>query len=113
MLGAVGWQVGGQDGVVDALVTASEVAAGRPAPYLIFHAMEQLGIDDVARVVSVGDTVVDLLSAARAGVAGVGVTSGALDEAGFGDTPRSAILAGVSELPAWLRSSAHTLTPAS
>lgn len=53
----LGWTVGE---TVDALVTSDTVAASRPAPYLIFHAMEVTGVRDVRRVLTAGDTPNDL-----------------------------------------------------
>lgn len=79
LLASLGWTAGpGSTDTVDAVVTTSDVAAGRPAPYLIHHAMEQTGAIDVRRVIAVGDTVVDLAAAENAGVIGVGVLTGKL-----------------------------------
>jgi phosphoglycolate phosphatase len=79
LLAALGWTVGeGASHLLDAVVTSSDVTAGRPAPYLIHHAMEKTGVVDVAAVLAAGDTVVDLLAAQNAGVIGVGVLTGAL-----------------------------------
>ncbi|MCL9794209.1 HAD family hydrolase, partial [Frankia sp. AgKG'84/4] len=44
LLAALGWEAG----VVDAVVCADDVPTGRPAPYLIFRAMERTGVTDVA-----------------------------------------------------------------
>lgn len=73
VLGAVGWDA--QD--LDAVVCVDDVRAGRPAPYLVFHAMESTGVDDVAAVLVAGDTPRDVESGVRAG-AGlvVGVLTG-------------------------------------
>ena len=54
---------------IDTLVCNDDVATGRPAPDLILCAMSRLGIVDVARVASVGDTVSDLQAGANAGTA--------------------------------------------
>ena len=44
LLGAVGW-----DGrIIDAAVCGDEVLQGRPAPYMIFRAMERTGVDERA-----------------------------------------------------------------
>jgi phosphonatase-like hydrolase len=62
---------------IDASVCSEDVAQGRPAPYMIFRAMEATGVLDVRRVVKVGDTVLDLQAGSNAGVAAlVGVLSG-------------------------------------
>jgi phosphoglycolate phosphatase len=50
-------------------------AAGKPAPDMVFRALEETGADACAAVV-VGDTAYDMLMATNAGVAGLGVTWG-------------------------------------
>jgi len=59
----------------DAAVCATEVAAGRPAPWMIFRAMEKTGVWPAAAVVAVGDTLADIEAARNAGVWAVGVTA--------------------------------------
>lgn len=61
--------------VPDAVVCASDVAAGRPAPWMIFRAMERTGIWPPASVVAVGDTIADIEAAVNAGVLAVGVVA--------------------------------------
>ena len=61
--------------VPDAAVCASDVAAGRPAPWMIYHAMEACGIWPPRAVVAVGDTIADIEAAVNAGVVAVGVTA--------------------------------------
>lgn len=61
--------------VPDAVVCASEVAAGRPAPWMIFRAMEGTGVWPPAAVVAVGDTLADIEAARNAGAWAVGVTA--------------------------------------
>jgi phosphoglycolate phosphatase len=100
LLDSLGWSVGtGNDHLLDAVVTTSHVPAGRPAPYLIHHAMELTGVTDVRRVLAAGDTVVDLLAAANAGVIGVGVLTGALTRAQLAVHPHDHILQSVAALP--------------
>jgi len=90
-------------GRIDAAVCADDVALGRPAPYMIFHAMEQTRVEDVRAVVNVGDTDNDLLAGLHAGVAAnIGVLSGAHDHARLAKLPHSALLRSVAELPDWL-----------
>lgn len=57
LLAALGWRVGEQ---LDAVVCASEVGAGRPAPDMIRRAMELTGVSDPERVLAAGDTVLDV-----------------------------------------------------
>lgn len=103
ILETLGWGIGtGQ--LLDAVVTSDEVAAGRPAPYMIHRVMEATGVVDVRRVVAGGDTVVDLLAAHHAGVKGLGVLTGALDRKALEQHPHSWVLDGVKDLPGILES---------
>ncbi len=97
LLESLGWSVGG---LLDAVVTTSHVAAGRPAPYLIHHAMERTGVVDVRRVLAAGDTLVDLAAARNAGVVAVGVATGALGRGELEAAPHDHVLESVAELPA-------------
>jgi phosphonatase-like hydrolase len=100
LLASLGWTCGpGHEHLLDAVVTTSAVTAGRPAPYLIHHAMELTGVTDVRRVLAAGDTVVDLLAAHNAGVIGVGVLTGALTRAQLAEHPHDHILQSVAALP--------------
>jgi phosphonoacetaldehyde hydrolase len=51
-----------------------DVAAGRPAPWMIFRLMELTGVYPAAAVVKIGDTVPDVEEGRNAGVWTVGVT---------------------------------------
>jgi phosphonatase-like hydrolase len=74
LLAALGWT----HGVADAVICGDDVSEGRPAPFLIFRAMEATGTHRVDRVANVGDTVLDLEAGRNAGVRwNVGVLSGA------------------------------------
>ncbi len=95
LLDAAGWR-----DQVDAVVTSDDVTLGRPAPYLIFHAMEATGVQDVRKVAVVGDTANDLLAGARAGVSGViGVLSGSQGIGLLGVEGHTQIVASVADLP--------------
>lgn len=88
-----------------AMVASDDVAQGRPAPYMLFHAMEMAGVNSVAEVMAVGDTALDLQAANNAGVAGmVGVLSGAGTAEQLGREPHTDIIASVAELPDLLKS---------
>ena len=68
----------GPGDAVDALVSAYDVAEGRPYPYMIFRAMEACGVRDVRRVAKVGDSARDMEEGRNAGCGlVVGVLSGA------------------------------------
>lgn len=101
ILPQLGWAVG-EGELLDAVVTADEVAAGRPAPYMIHRVMELTGIRDVRKVLAAGDTVNDLQAAKNAGVIAVGVLTGELGRADLEVHEHDAILSGVAELPAYM-----------
>lgn len=111
ILDQLGWAVGADGGerapgtVVDALVCGDEVAAGRPAPYMIHRAMERTGTLAVSEVLVAGDTAVDVQAGANAGAAvTIGVLSGKLDRADFEGQPFTALLDSVADIPAHLAS---------
>jgi len=58
----------GLAGFFSAVITGDDVPHGRPAPYLIFRAMECTGASDVRAVMTVGDTPLDVESGRNAGV---------------------------------------------
>ena len=96
----LGWTVGE---TVDALVTSDTVAASRPAPYLIFHAMEATGVVDVRRVLTAGDTPNDLAAGMNAGAGFVvGVTTGSFTRPQLEAEPHTHILDSVAAIPALL-----------
>jgi phosphonoacetaldehyde hydrolase len=57
----------------DANVCADDVPAGRPAPWMFFRVMEQLGVYPPRSVVKVGDTTADIAEARNAGAWAVAV----------------------------------------
>jgi phosphonoacetaldehyde hydrolase len=57
----------------DFSICADEVPAGRPAPWMIFRAMEALNVYPPNAVVKVGDTLVDIADGLNAGVWSLGV----------------------------------------
>ena len=88
-------------GLIDASVCLDDVSQGRPAPYLIFRAMEKAGVASVHRVAAVGDTVSDLQAARNAGVAqAIGVLSGDQGREELGVEPHTALVDSVANLPA-------------
>lgn len=96
LLDALGWA----EGTVDAVVCGDDVRQGRPAPRLIFRAMEAAGATDVRRVMNVGDTELDLRAGWNAGVGwNVGVLSGAHPRERLERAPHTHLLHGVAALP--------------
>lgn len=103
LLDTVGWRVGDD---IDAVVTADDVPASRPAPYLVFRSMEVTGTRDVADVLVAGDTVNDLQAGVAAGARFVvGVLTGAHTVAELGASPHTHLLSSVADIPGLLERS--------
>lgn len=109
ILAGMGWTVSADPtaapgGVrVDALSCGDDVAAGRPAPYMIHRVMEATGIINVADVLVAGDTAVDVQSGLNSGAAiSIGVLSGKLDRASLEKESPTAVLDSVAAIPAYL-----------
>jgi phosphoglycolate phosphatase-like HAD superfamily hydrolase len=82
-----------------AVVCGDDVKQGRPAPYLIFHAMEATRTRDVHVVANVGDTVLDLEAAHNAGVRwNIGVLSGAHDRQRLEAAPHTDLVPSITAL---------------
>lgn len=100
ILAAMGWSIGE---TVDGLVASDEVAASRPAPYLIFRAMELVGVTSVDRVLAAGDTANDLGAGINAGARFVvGVLTGAYAAAELGRHRHTHLLDSAADLPTLL-----------
>ena len=98
ILKAAGWHT-----TFDANISSDDVTLGRPAPFMIFHAMEATGVQDVSQVINVGDTPLDLQAGRNAGVRGVvGVLTGTHDRARLTREPHTHILPSVAHIPALL-----------
>ena len=97
LLDVLGWR----EGVLDAVVCVDDVPAGRPAPYMIFRAMELTGIRDVRRVLTAGDTTRDLQAGMNAGAGFVvGVLSGSQTAEELSAAKHTHLLNVVAEVPA-------------
>lgn len=82
-------------------VCSDDVALGRPAPFMIFHAMEAAQVTDVSQVINVGDTPLDLQAGVNAGARGViGVLTGTHTEDRLRRERHTHILSSVAEIPA-------------
>ena len=86
-------------------ISSDDVVDGRPAPYMIYHAMEAAHVANVKDVVAVGDTPLDLQAANNAGVGAIGVWSGAATEEKMRKEKYSQLLPSVASLPALLQKS--------
>jgi phosphonatase-like hydrolase len=84
-------------------ISSSDVVLGRPAPFMIFRAMEAAGVSNVREVINVGDTPLDLQAGANAGVRDViGVLTGLHKKERLQREPHTALLPSVAELPDWI-----------
>jgi phosphonatase-like hydrolase len=94
LITALGWS-----DHIDLALSPADCGRGRPAPDMIFGAMERLGVPDAGAVAVVGDTVSDLASgtAADAGAV-IGVLSGAHDRATLSAVPHTALIDDVTGL---------------
>ena len=115
ILNEINWVVGADAAgaaasavVIDALICGDEVAAGRPAPYMIHRAMEATGVQDVSTVLAAGDTLVDVQAGINSGASlTFGVLTGELQRTDFADlcdsAPRTAeVIESVAKIPARL-----------
>jgi len=95
ILQAAGWQR-----TFDANVCSDDVAHGRPAPDMIRRAMQLTGVNDPVAIVNVGDTPLDLQSAAAAGVEhSIAVLTGRHPRERLVREPYARIVESVAELP--------------
>jgi phosphoglycolate phosphatase-like HAD superfamily hydrolase len=88
---------------VDFSVDVSDVPGerGRPAPFMIFHAMAHLDIQSVGEVLKIGDTPADMLEGTNAGCRGVvGVLTGPRPVTAWGCYRHTHVIPSVAELPA-------------
>ncbi len=95
LLARLGWQ-----GLFDAVITGDDVTAGRPAPFLIYRAMQELEVHDVRLVAVIGDTPLDLAAGmnARAGWV-IGVLSGAHTLDTLGSAAHTHLIPSIANLP--------------
>ena len=99
VMDGLGWL---RDGLVDISVDVEDVVGGRgrPAPFMIFHAMAQLDIQGVGEVLKIGDTPADMLEGTNAGCRGVvGVLSGPRPVTAWGCYRHTHVIPSVKELP--------------
>ena len=99
ILARLGWQK-----YFAASITSDDVSDGRPAPFMLFRAMEGAQVNETAQVMAVGDTPLDLQAANNAGLgAAIGVWSGAASEARLRQERNSGVLPSIAELPDLIR----------
>lgn len=96
LVNKIGWTIGNQ---IDALVTASDVDNGRPAPDMIHQAMQLCGVASPQSVAKIGDSRIDIEEGqnAHCGMT-FGITTGAQEETWLLQSNPTAILHSLSEL---------------
>ena len=95
----LGWL---RDGLVDISVDVESVPGqiGRPAPFMIYHAMMQLDVQSIHEVIKIGDTPADMLEGRNAGCRGVvGVLSGPRPVTAWGKYWHTHVIPSVADLP--------------
>lgn len=86
--------------LVDAAICSDDVPEARPAPWMIFAAMQATGAPSAAAVMAVGDTPRDLQAGTNAGCgAVVGVLTGSGTVETLGRVRHTHLLASVAEVP--------------
>ena len=96
ILNQMGWR-----NIFAANISSNDVPLGRPAPYMIFRAMEVTGVQNVNEVMNIGDTPLDLQAGSNVGVVGVvGVLTGTHTRESLQKQPHTHIINSVAELPA-------------
>jgi phosphonatase-like hydrolase len=95
----LGWL---RDGLVDISVDVESVPGqiGRPAPFMIYHAMMHLNVQSIHEVLKIGDTPADMLEGRNAGCPGViGVLSGPRPVTAWGKYWHTHVIPSVADLP--------------
>jgi phosphonatase-like hydrolase len=104
IMDSLGWL---KRGLVDLAVDVEDIPGeiGRPAPFMLFHAMTHFNVQSVHEVIKVGDTPADMLSGRNAGVRGVvGVLSGPRPVTDWGKYWHTHVIQSVADLPALIES---------
>jgi phosphonatase-like hydrolase len=104
IMDGLGWV---KDGLVDVAVDVEHVPGerGRPAPFMIYHAMSELDVQNVHEVIKVGDTPADMLEGYNAGCRGIiGVLSGPRPVEAWGRYRHTHVISSVAELPELIES---------
>jgi len=88
---------------VDLVLSPADAGRGRPYPDLVMVAALRLGVEDINKVVVVGDTPLDLMSGKRAGAGMlVGVLTGAGDRQAMHAAGATHVIGSIGELPSLL-----------
>ncbi len=96
IMNRLGWLI---DDIVQAVVSSSEVQAGRPQPYMIREIMKCTGVTDPGKTIKVGDTEVDVMEGKNAGcLYSIGITTGAFTREELAIYRPSFIISDLAEL---------------
>lgn len=96
LIAKIGWTVGTD---IDGLVTASDVANGRPAPDMIWLAMNLTGVESSKATAKIGDSAIDIEEGKRADCGMTfGVTTGAQSASQLRSAGPTHIVASLSEM---------------
>ena len=104
IMDGLGWV---RDGLVDIAVDVEHVPGerGRPAPFMIYHAMSALDVQNVREVIKIGDTPADMLEGRNAGCRGIiGVLSGPRPVEAWGRYWHTHVIPSVADLPELIES---------
>jgi len=110
ILDRIGWNkgldenyIGNSESVIDLSLSSDMVAKGRPAPDMIFRAMEIFGINDPKEVIKIGDTPSDLQAGRNAScLLSLAVTNGTHTKEQLEKYDNDGLLSSISELKDYL-----------
>ena len=89
--------------LINVSMASDEVRLGRPAPYMLFRAMEYCGVTDVKKVVKIGDTPSDLAEGKNAGcLYSCGITNGTHTEAELSNYDNDGLFKNMYDFKAFL-----------
>ncbi len=95
--------IGGSRSVIDLSVSSDQVPNGRPAPDMIFRAMQLLGVKDAKKVIKIGDTPSDLQAGKNANcLLSLGVTNGTHTKEQLEQYPNDGLIENISQLKQFL-----------
>jgi len=95
--------VGGENSIIDLSISSDQVENGRPAPDMIYKAMNIFDIDDPKQVIKVGDTPSDLQAGKNANcLYSLGVTNGTHTKEQLEKYENDGLLSDISKLKKYL-----------
>lgn len=105
ILESLGWM-----GLADLSLCPADAGRGRPYPDIVLTAVLALDVEDVRRVLVVGDSTSDMLTGVRSGARRVvGVTTGTHTAEELRAAGATAVLASVADVPAYVEADLQTV----